>query len=181
MRKVALVASSPSAADIRVAELERRMAAELAERDAELAALKKHGGGGFVGDGSSEYESLNVLLASLGVEKYSSLFIDEEIDLEILKMMGESDLSEIGIPKGPRLKILRAIAGYITPSNTPSAAEPEITGFNECILCLDGPRTIFVMSCEHLCLCKKCSLKKFVTNCPVCSTYIESKNDIVPT
>jgi len=97
-----------------------------------MTARKKHGGGGFVGSGGlgegfgvassspvvySGYESLNVLLSSLGVEKYSSLFVDQEIDLDTPKMMGENDLSEIGMPKGPRLKILRAVAGDIASSN----------------------------------------------------------------
>ena len=53
----------------------------------------------------------------MGVEKYSSLFVDQEIDLDTLKMMDESDLSEVGIPKGPRLKILRSVAGDIASSN----------------------------------------------------------------
>jgi hypothetical protein len=34
---------------------------------------------------------------------------DEDLDMQSLALMGESDMKEIGIPKGPRLKILHGI------------------------------------------------------------------------
>uniref|UniRef100_A0A0D9W5Y0 SAM domain-containing protein n=1 Tax=Leersia perrieri TaxID=77586 RepID=A0A0D9W5Y0_9ORYZ len=52
------------------------------------------------------------LLNSLGLEKYVILFQAEEVDMTALSQMGDSDLKEIGIPMGPRKKILLAVAPY---------------------------------------------------------------------
>ena len=165
----------------------------------------------------SEYESLNVFLASLGVEKYSSLFIEQEIDLDILKMMSESDLSENRHSQRTEIEDLtcrrrrgcffqqlncswctwcwrdaemaaqlasrdaemaaqlaalkKQFARNMASSSNSTTTEPSIIDGNECVMCLDGPRTIFVMPCKHLCLCKKCSLKKFCNelSCLFCS------------
>lgn len=51
------------------------------------------------------------LLHSLGLGKYAILFQAEEVDMTVLKQMGESDLKELGIPMGPRKKILLAATG----------------------------------------------------------------------
>uniref|UniRef100_A0A0E0KRL1 SAM domain-containing protein n=1 Tax=Oryza punctata TaxID=4537 RepID=A0A0E0KRL1_ORYPU len=52
------------------------------------------------------------LLNSLGLEKYVFLFHAEEVDMAALSQMGDSDLKEIGVPMGPRKKILQAVAPY---------------------------------------------------------------------
>ncbi|CAL5068301.1 unnamed protein product [Urochloa decumbens] len=49
------------------------------------------------------------LLDSLGLEKYLVLFQAEEVDMAALKQMGESDLKDMGVPMGPRKKILLAL------------------------------------------------------------------------
>uniref|UniRef100_A0A5B6YL20 SAM domain-containing protein n=1 Tax=Davidia involucrata TaxID=16924 RepID=A0A5B6YL20_DAVIN len=49
------------------------------------------------------------LLHSLGLGKYAILFQAEEVDMAALKQMGDKDLKELGIPMGPRKKILLAI------------------------------------------------------------------------
>ncbi|XP_058112121.1 uncharacterized protein LOC131255430 isoform X2 [Magnolia sinica] len=49
------------------------------------------------------------LLHSLGLGKYSILFQAEEVDMTALKQMGDNDLKELGIPMGPRKKILLAL------------------------------------------------------------------------
>ncbi|XP_028547686.1 uncharacterized protein LOC110095204 isoform X1 [Dendrobium catenatum] len=49
------------------------------------------------------------LLHSLGLGKYSINFQAEEIDMAALRQMGDSDLKELGIPMGPRKKILLAL------------------------------------------------------------------------
>lgn len=50
------------------------------------------------------------LLQTLGLSKYSIMFQAEEVDMPALRQMGDSDLKELGIPMGPRKKILLAIA-----------------------------------------------------------------------
>nr|XP_033509265.1 ankyrin repeat and SAM domain-containing protein 6-like isoform X3 [Nicotiana tomentosiformis] len=49
------------------------------------------------------------LLNSLGLGKYAIHFQAEEIDMAALKQMGDCDLKELGIPMGPRKKILLAM------------------------------------------------------------------------
>ncbi|KAL5215329.1 hypothetical protein ABZP36_004481 [Zizania latifolia] len=52
------------------------------------------------------------LLNSLGLKKYVFLFQAEEVDMTALSQMGDCDLKEIGVPMGPRKKILQAVAPY---------------------------------------------------------------------
>lgn len=49
------------------------------------------------------------LLQSLGLSKYMIIFQAEEVDMTILRHMRDDDLKELGIPMGPRKKILLAL------------------------------------------------------------------------
>ncbi|XP_031478219.1 uncharacterized protein LOC116249181 [Nymphaea colorata] len=53
--------------------------------------------------------SVASLLKSLGLEKYLITFQAEEIDMTALIHMGDEDLKALGIPMGPRKKILLAL------------------------------------------------------------------------
>ncbi|GFP98883.1 zinc finger an1 domain-containing stress-associated protein 12 [Phtheirospermum japonicum] len=53
--------------------------------------------------------TVSSLLHSLGLGKYSINFQAEEIDMVALKQMGDNDLKELGVPMGPRKKILQAL------------------------------------------------------------------------
>lgn len=59
--------------------------------------------------GSEEPATVSSLLHSLGLGKYVVSFQFEEVDMTVLKQMGDKDLKDMGIPMGPRKKILRAI------------------------------------------------------------------------
>ncbi len=48
-------------------------------------------------------------LAELGLEKYASAFVEAEIDFEILPSLDKEDLKDLGLPIGPRRKIMDAI------------------------------------------------------------------------
>ncbi|XP_078438088.1 uncharacterized protein LOC144708570 [Wolffia australiana] len=63
--------------------------------------------------------TVTTFLKSLGLDKYSVIFQAEEIDLETLKQMGENDLKELGIPMGPRKKILLALLPRPTHQRRP--------------------------------------------------------------
>ncbi|GMI79832.1 hypothetical protein like AT1G70180 [Hibiscus trionum] len=56
-----------------------------------------------------EQRTVEGLLHSLGLGKYAIYFKAEEVDMTALKQMGENDLKELGIPMGPRKKILLAL------------------------------------------------------------------------
>ncbi|WOK92043.1 hypothetical protein Cni_G00734 [Canna indica] len=52
--------------------------------------------------------TVSSLLKTLGLGKYAIMFQAEEIDMTALRQMGDRDLKELGIPMGPRKKILLA-------------------------------------------------------------------------
>ncbi|KAF5191090.1 Mitogen-activated protein kinase kinase kinase [Thalictrum thalictroides] len=58
---------------------------------------------------SDQTESVDSLLQSMGLEKYSDIFHAEEIDIAALKLMTDEDLKFMAIPMGPRKKILDAL------------------------------------------------------------------------
>ena len=49
-------------------------------------------------------------LRGLGLEAYEAAFRDNEIDAEVLPELTEAHLAALGLPLGPRLKLLKAIA-----------------------------------------------------------------------
>src|SRR5205085_2689970 len=49
-------------------------------------------------------------LARFGLSKYADIFAAHEVDLEALRHLSEHDLKELGLPLGPRRKILAALA-----------------------------------------------------------------------
>lgn len=53
---------------------------------------------------------MSSLLASLGLSKYAPIFEAEEIDIESLCLMNAGHLRDLGIPFGPRMKLLNAAA-----------------------------------------------------------------------
>ena len=71
--------------------------------------------------------SIERWLADLGLEKYAAVFAEHEVDASVLADLTESDLHTLGIPLGPRKKILKAIAEARlprTPSAVPAPATP---------------------------------------------------------
>ncbi|XP_039047677.1 uncharacterized protein LOC120188271 [Hibiscus syriacus] len=56
-----------------------------------------------------ERQTVEGFLYSLGLGKYAIYFKAEEVDMPALKQMRENDLKELGIPMGPRKKILLAL------------------------------------------------------------------------
>jgi len=54
-------------------------------------------------------------LEQLGLSRYLDLFTEQEIDLSILPDLTDADLTEIGLPLGPRRKIQKAIAALDQP------------------------------------------------------------------
>jgi class 3 adenylate cyclase/tetratricopeptide (TPR) repeat protein len=54
-------------------------------------------------------------LQKLGLEKYGPIFAEQEIDESVLTELTESDLENLGLPLGPRKKILSAIQAIDVP------------------------------------------------------------------
>jgi class 3 adenylate cyclase len=58
-------------------------------------------------------------LAKQGLGKYASMFVDNEIEIDDLAYLSEDDLEKLGLPIGPRKRLLAAV----------QAAQPQSTGF----------------------------------------------------
>jgi class 3 adenylate cyclase len=71
-------------------------------------------------------------LRGLGLERYEPTFRENEVDAEVLPELTESDLTTMGLPVGPRRKLLKAIAALHVgapqqPSEVPGpAATPPV-------------------------------------------------------
>ena len=76
-------------------------------------------------------------LARLGLDKYIEAFTANEVDFDSLRHLSEDDLKELGLPIGPRRKVLAAIAelddeaksasrSMVVPASTPYRSEAEI-------------------------------------------------------
>ncbi len=69
-------------------------------------------------------------LRELGLGDFTALFVEQQIDREVLPDLTDGDLEKIGIPLGPRKKLLRAIAALASaptqpPSNAGTGAQAE--------------------------------------------------------
>ncbi|KAG9406971.1 E3 ubiquitin-protein ligase znrf1 [Aphanomyces cochlioides] len=71
----------------------------IAQRTAELAAERE-----------KSFKAMSDLLTYLSLEKYIPVFEREEIDVEALCMMNAGHLRDLGIPAGPRTKLMNAVA-----------------------------------------------------------------------
>ncbi|XP_073020073.1 uncharacterized protein [Primulina eburnea] len=56
-----------------------------------------------------DHTTIDIFLRSLGLEKFAITFKAEEVDMYSLKRMTDSDLKVLGIPMGPRKKIMLAL------------------------------------------------------------------------
>jgi hypothetical protein len=61
-------------------------------------------------------------LATIGLERYAPAFIDNDIDVSVLRYLTDADLEKIGVSLGHRRKLLAAIAEL--HSGGTSAARP---------------------------------------------------------
>ena len=57
----------------------------------------------------SRYNQLFRFLSSIGLNKFASVLIENEVDFETLLIFTEADLKELGIAKSPRVKMLRTM------------------------------------------------------------------------
>ncbi|XP_011622592.1 ankyrin repeat and SAM domain-containing protein 6 isoform X2 [Amborella trichopoda] len=59
--------------------------------------------------------TVSLFLKRLGLSKYAITFQAEEVDMIALKHMNEADFKEMGLPMGPRKKILLALSSLKEP------------------------------------------------------------------
>jgi len=63
-----------------------------------------------VATGYTTSEDLGIWLKSIRMGKYLQLFVDNEIDVDVLPDLSDADFKELGIPVGSRKRLLKAIA-----------------------------------------------------------------------
>ncbi|CAA2968449.1 ankyrin repeat and SAM domain-containing 6-like [Olea europaea subsp. europaea] len=81
--------------------------------EATVPETKRVAGPGSEKKTQQKAESVDNFLQSLGLEKYSITFQAEEVDMTALVHMGDEDLKALGIPMGPRKKILLALESKV--------------------------------------------------------------------
>lgn len=57
----------------------------------------------------STYASLERFLTAWGLSQYVQKFKDEQIDLDALMLLTESDMKSLGLPLGPYRKLVTAV------------------------------------------------------------------------
>ncbi|MBN8247201.1 MAG: AAA family ATPase [Verrucomicrobia bacterium] len=70
-------------------------------------------------------------LRALGLGQYLGLFEENEVTFEDLKILSDADLKELGLPFGPRKRLLGALAEYrrrAAPPPSGDSAVPPVTG-----------------------------------------------------
>ena len=70
--------------------------------------------------------SISDWLREIGLEQYAELFVRNEVDLPTLKVLTDDDLKELGLPFGPRKRVLAALrAGNASEPAAQAALTPE--------------------------------------------------------
>ena len=71
--------------------------------------------------------ALTRFLANLGLERYADLFARQDITLDLLPQLSDSDLTELGVTVGHRVRIRQALAAMRAESSIPESdqAAPE--------------------------------------------------------
>jgi SAM domain (Sterile alpha motif) len=63
-------------------------------------------------------------LAKIGLERYAPAFVDNDIDVSVLRYLTDADLEKIGVSLGHRRKLLAAIAELGGGAATPAQPLP---------------------------------------------------------
>lgn len=69
-------------------------------------------------------KDIGAWLADLGLSKYADVFAEHEIEFIDLSELTERDLVDMGLPLGPRRRVLRALREQATPNPSPVLSDP---------------------------------------------------------
>jgi class 3 adenylate cyclase/predicted ATPase len=89
-------------------------------------------------------DELGRLLAQLGMQQHEATFRANDVDLDVLRVLSDADLKELGLSLGHRRKLLAAIAASMVPPPAETASPtPPCAAASEA-----GRRQITVMFCD---------------------------------
>jgi hypothetical protein len=63
-------------------------------------------------------------LEKLGMSEYAQRFAENDIDIEVLGELTDSDFDRLGVSLGPRRKLLKALAAGVPTAATPPPSSP---------------------------------------------------------
>ena len=87
--------------------------------------------------------SLGGWLESIGLSEFEAVFAQNQVDLEALPLLTEPDLKELGLPLGPRKRILHAIEALKRQAASQADAETPVRTSS-----LGERRQLTVMFCD---------------------------------
>ncbi|TPX34165.1 hypothetical protein SmJEL517_g03094 [Synchytrium microbalum] len=89
--------------------------------------------------------SVKAILRTLGLEKYESVFTENEIDAEAFSLLNKDALKDLGIPYGPSLKILNYVRGVgINPQDVQQSSASSLG-----LIGLGGPLSAPLPTLSH--------------------------------
>ena len=118
----------------------------------------------------SSYDEVTAILAQCRISHFRQAFLDNECDDSFLDIVEDGDLRELGLPLGPRVRLLKAVAdrnaaraARVTPTRTfappppppPAAPSSPRNEENLCELCADREVDCKISGCEHK-FCRVC-------------------------
>ena len=94
-------------------------------------------------------DELSSWLEQLGLGRYTAVFAENEVDLDALRLLTEQDLIELGLPLGPRRKLLAAFVRSSKQGSATSDTEsPQPSQNNSSIQEGGERRQLTVMFCD---------------------------------
>ena len=73
-------------------------------------------------------QSISEWLHSLGLDQHAQVFVDNDIDLDVIPNLTEQDLDKLGVSMGHRKKLLKAIAEMNHTTTSAPGARLEASG-----------------------------------------------------
>jgi len=113
--------------------------------------------------------SLTEFMLDLGLAAHVGALVRAEVlTLSDLSLMSDADMKEIGLPKGPRLRVLDALK-----NGGGGGARARRAGVETrlCKVCMERPTQTVLKPCGHSLMCWQCA--STVRACPVCRRNIE--------
>ena len=124
--------------------------------------------------------------------EFDTQLLNKDNEIAKLKRLVGTHHAEMSYVQNEIAELKRQVQELMTQTTSTTAKSPANEGAqagsrarsdsvigNECVICLDGPKTIVLCPCRHLCLCNNCAPE--VKKCPICALEVKSRMKIVPT
>src|SRR5690348_9732459 len=69
-------------------------------------------------------DAFSTLLHGLGLERYTAIFVENDVDLEAMRLLSDAELEKLGVSLGHRKKLLKGIAALNGNATAAPLAEP---------------------------------------------------------